>query len=202
MKRCEECGNPMEDTQGGQYCCKGCEQKAWRRKHTFTCKTCGKEFVADTGVFGPKAHGYCSEECQRNGLLKQIKPKADKMLKALKRDVEKRQASIDKIVAAVRSDDPDAIIKAIKGSFFKRFCRCLWWVLKAIPFYIGLVCMVYCAVRFYNEMRPSLERNEKPAAIADELPPLEDSLGTIKTNAVSSGVVTAPVEGAATSTNE
>lgn len=133
---CEECGRSMridEHTiKAGRYCCKGCEEKAWRRNHTFTCKICGKEFVADTGVFGPKAHGYCSEECQRNGLLKQIKPKAEKMLKTLKKDVEKRQARIDKLVSAMRSEDPEVIMKAIKGSLFKRAGGCLVMCLKLI----------------------------------------------------------------------
>ena len=178
------------------------------------CRECGQTFSVEVErAFSPESEGFCSEGCRetarkrwREEALRKWREKGKKMLakweKSLEKDTEKRKNRINELSSAMRGDDPDAIIKAIKGSPFKRFCRLLWWILKAIPLYIGLVCTVYCAVKFYHAIKPDLERNEKPAAITSEMPPVEDSLGTVNTNATSSGVVAAPVEETATSANE
>lgn len=144
---CKECGRSMRidktTIKGGDYCSEGCKQKAWRREHTHTCKICGKEFVADTGIFGPKANGYCSEECQRKAHLQTEKPRAEKTLEKWKKELEKSQkkyrARIDKLAAAIRSDDPEAMLAARKGNSLKRACGCLFVVLQVIALLIFLV---------------------------------------------------------------
>lgn len=179
-RRCRECGRSMPENSLNPYCSDGCRDKAWRREHTFNCKTCGKEYIADTGIFGPKAHGYCSEECQRRGLLKRIKPKAEKMLKALKKSAEKQQALIDNLSTALRGDDPKVIAKAIrkvKGGLFKR----LWRALKAIVFIVVAIVIIIWAVGIYlavsdnNGDKRDAGRTEKPAEVVNELPPLEEA---------------------------
>ena len=145
---CEECGRSMridEHTiKAGRYCCKGCEEKAWRRNHTFTCKICGKEFVANTG-------GYCSKECKRKARLQYEKPIAEKTLekweKELRKVQKKHQVRIDKLKEALRSNDPEAMLAARKGSTFKRACGCMFTIVRGAFF---LAFLFFFAVGLVN----------------------------------------------------
>ena len=221
MNKCEECGKSMVDSngqvQGGRYCCKGCEEKAWRRNHTFSCKICGKEYLANTGIFGPKANGYCSEECQRKGLLKILKPKAEKALNTLQKDVEKRNVLIDNLSDALRSNDPKAIAKAIKnvkGGLFIRLARLIWRTLIAIPLIVGLICIARGAIMIYKAnvaYAHSMEHTElqREAINTNSVVSLEKKIAestvteTASSNTTSTEVhvITSPIEEGTTSVN-
>lgn len=126
-----------------------------------TCRQCGREYETDRCAFSYKSDGFCSEGCRdaaykryRENRLKEMKEKGSKILakweKALEKDVKKSKARIEKLDSALRGNDPDAIVKAIKGSFFTRIFCFIYRFFKIITFTIGIICILRGALWFYN----------------------------------------------------
>ena len=120
------------------------------------CEICGREFMQEYNE-----DYYCSQTCKekaeqrrREKFLREMKEKGGKVLakweKALEKDVKKRKARIEKLDSALQGNDPDAIVKAIKGSFFTRVFYFIYRFLKIITFTIGIICILRGALWFYN----------------------------------------------------
>ena len=185
------------------------------------CEYCGQEYnhspigTAFRAMGGGNTKGYCSQKCWdaaqarsreeerrcKAERLQKMKEKGKKTLakweKKFAKDAEKRKACIDKLSAAIRGDDPKAIVKAMKamkGGFFSQ----LWRALKAIVFCLGVIVIINWAVTFYmmasgnNGNKRSAGCIEKPIEVVNELPPLEDAQAEPK--ATSAEVVAPSVE--------
>ena len=152
---CSRCGRTYEFGNGyNGYCSKRC----YEEDHRKTCKICGKEFTTDNNAFSYKSDGYCSETCYRKARIQYEKPRAEKALEKWKKEFEKEQkkyqSRIDKLAEAIRSNDPEAMLAARKGSLLKRAGGCLIGCLKLIAllaiFVAGAVCAIYLLEETYR----------------------------------------------------
>lgn len=126
---CSRCGRTYESGNGySSYCSRRC----YEEDHKKTCKICGKEFTPDGSAFSYKSDGYCSETCYRKARIQYEKPRAEKALEKWEKEQKKCQTRIDKLAEAIRSNDPEAMLAARKGSLLKRAGGCLVRCLKLI----------------------------------------------------------------------
>lgn len=137
MGTCRRCGCTYESGYNG-YCSKKC----YEEDHTKTCKICGKTYVQDNTTYligtNYKQAGCCSEKCYRESRLRYEKPRAEKTLEKWEKGLEKSQkkyrVKIDKLKEAIRSNDPEAMLVARKGSEFKRACGCMFTIVRGAFF--------------------------------------------------------------------
>ena len=112
------------------------------------CKECGREFTHQpiTGklIYHSGEEGYCSASCYRKARIQYEKPRAEKALEKWEKEQKKCQARIDKLAEAIRSNDPEAMLAARKGSLLKRAGGCLVRCLVSIGLLIifGIVYLV------------------------------------------------------------
>lgn len=115
------------------------------------CPVCGKEFMQQHDD-----DNYCSETCHRKARLQYEKPRAEKVLEKWKKELEKSQkkyrARIDKLSAAINSNDPEAMLAARKGSLFKRSLGCLFVILQVVALLIFLVGLLAIVSPFFRDV--------------------------------------------------
>ena len=99
-----------------------------------TCKECGREYEPDGGFGSYKSEGFCSEGCRARAhkryqeeYLEKMQKKGKKKLAKWEKALEKDKKRIEKLKDALRSDDPKAIEKAIRGPLGR-----LWIILKCL----------------------------------------------------------------------
>lgn len=151
MSTCRQCGKVMEQGTMGYYCSDGCRRAAELQE---------KQLQAQREEDARR---------RREEFLREMKEKGKKTLekweKGLDKEVQKRKDRMAKLKVAIQGDDPYAIVKAIKGGIFKRFFRLIWQALKAIPFIIGIICIIRFAIWFYNGVSTSYEYSQSPKAM-------------------------------------
>lgn len=108
------------------------------------CPICGREFTQQYN--GEK---YCSQTCYREARLQHEKPIAKMVLEKWKKELEKSQKRIDKLSAAIKSNDPEAMLAARTEGLFKRAVGCLFAILKVVTLLIllvvlAIIILVYC----------------------------------------------------------
>ena len=163
-------------------------------KEPNVCKYCGRGYnhkpIVDgafiiTSVSGGYTGGFCSQKCReearqlaernRQMLLKKMQEKGqmtlEKWEKELDKEVKKRKDRMAKLDAAIRGDDPDAIIKAIKGGIIVRFCRLAWRIFLVWAF-VALSTIVLKAFEIVWKAATE-ERTKKVVEVVNELPSLE-----------------------------
>ena len=104
-----------------------------------TCKECGREYKPDGSLGSYKSQGFCSEGCRARAhkryqeeYLEKMQKKGKKKLAKWEKALEKDKKRIEKLKDALRSDDPKAIEKAIRGPLGR-----LWIILKYLfGFYV------------------------------------------------------------------
>ena len=180
---------------------------------TKTCMECGRTYSYDMDVMGGyKTEGYCSEGCRaaarkrsreeaerrREEKLRLWREKGKKTLekwekelekwkKAQGKESEKRKSRMAKLSEAIRSDDPNVIVKAIKGGFFKRFIKGCGCLIKAVLIVGATILMIAGLLSFLRMKENFLSARDEAHRILEQSknsnaqPPLENTLGTTNT---------------------
>ena len=157
MGRCRQCGKEMESNHFSEYCSEGCRRTAELQVKQL-------------------------EALKREEYLRRMKETGQKTLEKweneLEKEVKKRKDRMAKLDAAIRGDNPYAIIKAIKGGMCVRICRLVWRALFVIPYLIGIIAIIIGVLWFTNTILTDYEQenSQKAVAVVNELPSLEEKV--------------------------